>query len=330
MSSFFTYEEEQFKSEIEFLELEEFDSNANFKIPVWKPGNEQKCQEIVIMLNGFLEGVTHHKKDRLKWMIRYEIIAQKLGKENIASVLMPMPFHFSRCEDIEEGYAPIERLKESGAYFYFGGYTQVISDVEKLIAQIHAEPARFGLDVSDPEIHLLGYSLGGVVAIGSAIKLKEQKFKSLTVLLSSWNLSEIDPDAIEEIFRDDFDFGKEEWIEMLDELRNAGIGDKVFNQLVWGEGDDDIFGQLTWEEIDKNNEAKKCATRVLFIHGIEDEVFTRTMAASATSTLIDQKKYKHCSFIILPSRHSGVEARKQIAGYISNFISNWVPLSQEK
>ena len=39
----------------------------------------------------------------------------------------------------------------------------------------------------------------------------------------SWNISEIDPDAIERLFRKNFDFGKKEWNKMLTELKKNKI-----------------------------------------------------------------------------------------------------------
>ena len=121
-----------------------------------------------------------------------------LKEKNINSVLLPLPFHFDRSRDFagENQFAPIVRLKESGSYLYHGGFTQVKNDVNKLIKDIEINPNRFGLTTSEKiKFHLLGYSLGGVAATGSAV-LSEIKFESLTVLLSAWNLSEINPDAI--------------------------------------------------------------------------------------------------------------------------------------
>ena len=52
---------------------------------------------------------------------------------------MPLPFHFSRGEDFSSR-APIERLLEHGSYLYYGGFDQIIRDVNDLISRIKNEP----------------------------------------------------------------------------------------------------------------------------------------------------------------------------------------------
>jgi hypothetical protein len=305
-----TYQLEPFESEIKYPPLDRFPKNKNFSIPLWKPDQPQKCREIVLMLNGFMDGVTNDPRRREMFLIRYQLIAENLKSSNIAAALMPLPFHFMRSDDIE-GHAPIVRLSEHGSYLYYGGYDQVIADVKKLISEIKGNPDKFGLNVPGEEVkfHLLGYSLGGVAAMGAAMQLEDHQFESLTVLLSAWNISEIDPKAIEQLFRKDFDFGEPEWNQMLKELKATSIEDDVFNQLIWGEE------EITVPQPDR-------VKRILFIHGMRDEVFPRTMTARRTNSIIDKEDQNHCSFILLPDSHSGLRSRKHIAGYISNFIVN--------
>jgi hypothetical protein len=304
----YTYELKPFESKIKYSVLDRFPNNKKFNIPLWKPGEKKNCSEIVIMLNGFLEGVASDPKKRDKYLIRYKLIGEKLNQSNIAAVLMPMPFHFMRSDDIE-GNAPVVRLSEHGSYLYHGGYDQVISDVEKLTNEIRKQPEEFGLygPGEKVKIHLLGYSLGGVAAIGASIQLKSQQFESLTVLLSSWNISEIDPNAIERVFRKNFDFGKQEWNKMLNELRKNEIGDDIFKQLFWGAED------VTMPPPER-------VKRILFIHGLKDEIFPRDMTSNKINSIINQQE--NCSFIFLPDNHSAIRYRKPIAGYISNFIAN--------
>lgn len=303
-----SYELETFQSDIKYPQLARFPRNKEFSIPVWKPNKDQNCQEIVIMLNGFMEGVTHDPRRREMFLMRYRLIAENLNESNIAAVLMPLPFHFMRSDDFD-GNAPVKRLAEHGSYLYHGGYDQIIADVKKLTSEIKESPSKFGLNVpgESVKIHLLGYSLGGVAAMGATLEMNDVKFESLTVLLSSWNISEIDPQAIEQLFRNDFDFGESEWSRMLEELKASSIDDHIFNQLIWGE-----------EEIPLPKPEK--VKRILFIHGIRDEVFSRNMTASRTNSIIERNDQTHCSFILLPDSHSGLRSRKHIAGYVSNFI----------
>ena len=201
---------------------------------------------------------------------------------------MPIPFHFDRCLHFVDVnlYAPIERLKESGTYLYHGGYTQVVADVIKLVKLIEKYPTKFGLIGADFKIHLLGYSLGGVAAIGAASEL-ENKFDSLSILFSTWNIFEINPQSIEDMFGRSFNFGSNEWKKTIKELKkNKLVCSNILKELIWGEGESIEF--------------KNCAKRVLFIHGIKDEIFTREITDQRNEALIS---LQDCTFINLPSSH---------------------------
>ena len=152
---------------------------------------------------------------------------------------MPIAFHFDRCLHFVDVnlYAPIERLKESGTYLYHGGYTQVVADVIKLVKLIEKYPTKFGLIGADFKIHLLGYSLGGVAAIGAASELGI-KFDSLSILFSTWNIFEINPQSIEDMFGRSFNFGSNEWKKTIKELKkNKLVCSNILKELIWGEGE---------------------------------------------------------------------------------------------
>ncbi|MFO0414397.1 MAG: hypothetical protein ACK50E_02000, partial [Bacteroidota bacterium] len=217
----------EFESNTEYAFLRDaFSKNSNFKLPIWKSNDNNKAREILIMINGFLEGVDGDQKHREKLInIRYGAIANKLLEKKISSVLLPLPFHFNRSFDvIQEGeFAPLSRLTESGTYLYYGGFTQIVSDVQKLMQDIENNRSKFGLleDTTDIKFHLLGYSIGGVAAIGAALNIKAEqtpKLESLSVLLSAWNLAEIQPNAIENAFGRKFGFSSDMWNNMLHEL----------------------------------------------------------------------------------------------------------------
>jgi hypothetical protein len=303
-----------FKSEIEFKELEKYPANNEFKLHIWKD-DKKKTNSITIFINGFLEGVLPSKK-----MIEYKVLerqalsryrgyANALLKKDINSVLLPLPFHFDRGKDIDNS-APIKRLTEHGSFLYHGGYTQVINDLEKLITQIKQNPEDFGLnDNSHINFNLFGYSLGGVAAMGAAKRLN-QYFSTLTILLSSWKISDIDPSEIEQAFEDKFEFKAKDWNKLLDELKNSAISDEIFNQLIWG---DEQFC------LPEKNEVGE----ILFIHGINDDLFNVKMTAERTNHLIN-KKASNCSFHILPSDHSGTNK------FISKIISEFIAFNKSK
>jgi hypothetical protein len=302
-----------FTSTLEFDVLKGFPANENFKLNCWRAKDPVRpSRDIAIMINGFLDGVHHDPRVRkVKFLTRYELIAQRLAKQNISSVLMPMPFHFDRCADIsvDGRFAPIERLKENGSFLYFGGYTQVINDVDRLIQMIKEEPSKFGLPDDDPNIHLIGYSLGGVAATGCTLELKHKyKFRSLTVYLSAMNISMIDPDSIERVFNEEFEFGfgRTEWENMLAELKRYDTNE-VFEHLVWGKGE--------------KPDLESSVERILFIHGLRDIIFDSNFSNSLTSELIGDHGYKNATYILMPTDHTASSTMKTISSYISSFIS---------
>ena len=312
-----TFDYINFESEIGYYDPKNpFFSNSSFKLPIWKNDEEvNKSAEILIMINGFLEGVDRDQIRREKLVsMRYGSIAQKLLKDkNIVSVLMPLPFHFNRSLDIsgENDYAPITRLTESGTYLYYGGYTQIVSDIEKLIVDIENNSSKYGLKNNSPiKFHLLGYSIGGVASIGAALNLNVEnrpKFDSLSVLLSAWNLSVLQPNAIVDALGRRYGLTTEMWSRMLEQLEEIKESvNPVFRKLIWDEGDQIDFS--------------KCANRVFFLNGFGDEIFTTSHTEAVRHQVIEM--IDKCTFINLPTDHLALRSIEEIAGYVSNFICN--------
>lgn len=303
-------EEINFSSDIKHNLGELYPNNKDFKVLVWKKKDKR---EITIFINGFLEGVefTDDRFDRIKehYFAKYKDLGKRLLEKEINSVFLPLPFHHNRGKDIGRA-APLKRLMEHGSNLYYGGYDQILSDLEKLIAQIKKNRNDFGLLDTDKlkdediQFHLLGYSIGGVAAMGAAKKL-EQKFASMTILLSSWNIAEIEPTEIERSFKRLFNFTSSNWNILLDQLKKSNIEDLIFNQLIWGDKD---------FTLPKENKVK----RILFIHGIDDKLFNTKMTAKRTSHLISSEA-QNCSFHILPSKHDA--QNPFIMSLASEFIS---------
>jgi hypothetical protein len=305
-------------SEYEILNSN-FSNNSLFKIPVWKPIKTKPCNQVLIMINGFLEGVEMEERKRNRHIRRYNEIAQKIRKEkNIASVLLPMPFHFDRSigSTEENNFAPINRLTENGTYLYFGGYTQIIKDVKNLISEIENKPEKYGLQENkEIKFHLLGYSLGGVAAIGSSLNLNNKlevddnnpKLESLIILLSAWNISEIHPEAINRNFGEKFRFTEDLWNKMLVQLNEIKDSTSLdFRKLIWDEGEPIEF--------------KTCAKKVLFINGFKDDIFTSNHTEKSKSQVLDVMD--QCTFINLPIDHYALKSREIIAGYVNVFLES--------
>ena len=96
-----SFDKIEFESDVEYFVLQNrFLNNKHFSLPIWRKTNEE-CDEILIMINGFLEGVESDARKRDRHLEKYDIIAKRILKEkNINSILLPLPFHFDRSRDI--------------------------------------------------------------------------------------------------------------------------------------------------------------------------------------------------------------------------------------
>lgn len=308
-----------FESEPLHPALERFPANRRFPLRLWQPGGEHHVEEIAILTHGFLEGVEADPKRRERMLKRYEFIAAELNARGIAAVFLPLPFHFERGNDLAAAgtFAPIERLREDGTYLYRGGYDQAVSDIVKLADDIDAAPDRFGLPRAHGT-HLVGYSLGGAAALGAGTRLG-RRLASLSALFSTWRVASIDPGIIEETFGEKYGFGRAEWTRVMEQLaHHRHEYDEVFQDLVWGDGSG------SWISL--------CPTRMLFVHGLEDEIFTTALTLPANFELYEYVRRinrsagngpnRECVFIAPMTDHWHMRERKQVAGYVASFIAN--------
>lgn len=302
-----------FESKLDYRELAEFPSNGKFNLELWIPENA-KSRDLVIMMNGFLEGT---RPGEPGGMAMYRRFAKRLNENGIAAVFLPLPFHFSRGADID-GVAPVSRLVTHGSHFYHGGYTQVIADVGAICAQVKDNPSWLGLDQQKPRIHLLGYSLGGVAAIGASVELFPL-VESVTVLFSTWNIATLDPRSLEQAFGSSHGFGIDQWNQMVSELKDyTHEYSPVFNALIWGTPFDE------W--------VRRIPSRSLFIHGLKDDLFPSSMtdkrnerifeAIDGHNTTAFPKDRKNCTFIQVMAGHVPIKTIRQITEYVAGFISS--------
>lgn len=314
-----------FNFESKYEVINQFPKNLNTKLYLWSPQDNQSANDIVIMVNGFLDGTLGERGNRRAWeKYFYKFIGEELSRQNIASILLPLPFHFGRGDDIndfsERRFAPLERLKENGAYLYYGGYDQAKEDIKKLITEIKNNRSKFGLTNSDIKIHLLGYSLGGAAVMGAASELKDM-VSSLTVLFSSWKIADLDPNSLGNSFRI-FGFNSEDWKTAINQLeKNKESYDPVFRSIMWGDN------SLTPWFADS-------PSRILFIQALQDETFPVEMVYKNNLQFynyIEKLKSeiqinKECAFIFssMTHLHTNISesAKRQIAGYIRSFVAN--------
>jgi hypothetical protein len=129
------------------------------------------------------------------------------------------------------------------------------------------------------------------------------------VLLSTWSLKSVKPKKLQEIFGNKFHFGQKEWKKImsdLEELRSDESIDEVFKFLIWSDGESIEFDKIT--------------PKVLFLHGLEDELFSRQLVKQNNDKIL--RKIKNCTFISIPSKHVILKERELVAGLVSEFILN--------
>jgi pimeloyl-ACP methyl ester carboxylesterase len=303
------------KTKVIYSNLEQFINNHQFECKIWK-NTEAPAKQVVIMFNGFLEGIGNRNSAYL----RYKKIGEELNNKGITAILLPLPFHFGRSVvgDGKETVSPISRLKIHGSFLYHGGFTQIKADVEVLYQELKNEPSRFNLK-EDFVVSLLGYSIGGISAIAAAKHLQEKldlKLNSLILLLSAWKIQDIDASSVAGFFRHtEPDLNEETWTTMMRELetiRHLESTDAIFKELVWG------------EDIGSNPELKfdEIAEKVLFIDGQMDEIFTQNIIRQRRDTLLEQN-LRNCTFLSLPLQHAAMSSSglQTPPKYISMFCS---------
>ena len=302
-------------SKVLYKTLEAYPNNHEFECKIWK-NTPAPAKHVVIMFNGFLEGIGNKKSAYL----RYKQIGEELNEKGIAAILLPLPFHFGRSiiGDGQDIVSPISRLREHGSYLYIGGFTQVKTDVQVLYHELKKEPSRFNL-AGDFDISILGYSIGGVSAIAAAkhlIDTLELELNSLVVMLSAWKIQDIDAGSVAGFFRNiEPELNEETWETMMRELesiRDLETTDTVFKELIWGE-DLGSNPELNFEQI---------AKKVLFIDGQMDEIFTQNIMRDRRDTLL-RRNLGNCTFLSLPLHHASANSfgLKTPAKYIATFCA---------
>lgn len=280
------------KTEVLYQNLRKYTNNHEFECKVWK-NTDAPAKKVVIMFNGFLEGIGNKNSAYL----RYKKIGEQLNEKGIVAVLLPLPFHFGRsmASDGQNIVSPLHRLKDHGTYLYHGGYTQVKTDVKALYQAIKDDPESFHL-TEDFNVSILGYSIGGVSAIAAATCLKDEfklNIESLVIVLSAWKIQDIDARSVASFFEEpELETAWTTMMTELETLRESKSTDAVFKELIWG---DDLGAnpELNFEQI---------AEKVLFIDGQKDEIFNPAIMRQRRETLLE-RNLNNCSFLSLPFDH---------------------------
>lgn len=307
--------------------------NVKFPIRVWPQSGSNPARGIVVMVNGFLEGLTQGGGE-IKFPEHYNAIAETLSKQNYIVVLMPLPFHFERSFDFpsEGPLAPILRLDNSiggnGSFVFFGGYTQLKEDIHHL-CKLFKQKSKPGFDEfnisNTPEYHLLGYSLGGVMTLGMLIEDEGPvKFNSTSILLSNYNISDITPNQINNnLGLKLMGFTGEIWSRVIGDLKKSKKSlPAFFRFLIWGENQS-IFKQKL---VELGNISKNKQPRLLFLNGMQDDLFDFKKINRRNNDLFDlimkNENIKTIVTLIMTSSKHRIQKTGLIAEYVSAFISN--------
>ena len=296
-------------------------NNINeLELRLWTPDSGSQPHEIAIMVHGFLEGIENEPRSRERWLRRYEAIAEELAQRNIASIFLPMPLHFERMVPAAEGTLAtiVQRLKNNGTYLYYGGHDQFSTDIGLLIESILAEPTKYRLAPGNTKIHLIGYSLGGAAAMAAATT-NHGKVDSLSVLYSTWGLANIPSEAIGAAFQDRYGFSAADWNATMAVLASRRESfDEAFQAVMWGEISPSWIGRFP--------------KRVLFVHGLMDELFPPEMTLAGSLAFFNQfssmvqgldaanREQFEVAFINSYSDHFFIKRRKQVAAMIAGYI----------
>lgn len=289
--------------------LKLYPNNKNFNLKLWKSPSQNRKNEIVIMINGFMEGVIKNNQPNPQAFFKrkrklYDTIATDLNKKNINAIHYPLPYHFERSIDISAK----ELLKMNGEFLYHGGFSQVVDDMFNLIDDILENHTKYGLD-KNPGIHLLGYSIGGIAAIGTAYEInkrnKDFKFASLSVLLSAWNLNNIKAENISLAFQNEITV--DDWNKLMQDMERVKNNPNV----------SELYKYLFWE-IGEPIRFSEVAHKMLFIHGHNDEIFNISDTHRLQKLVLNEMN--HLTIINIPSRHLIHLNSNAISGYIANFI----------
>jgi len=307
--------------------------NFEFPIRIWKNTPGGKARGVVIMINGFLEGLIRSRGGQIKGDLIYDVIATKLIQDNFCSILLPLPFHFERSLDFSDGFAPLSRLNKAnggnGAFLYRGGYTQIRADLIQLVKQLRSQPSDSNL-AENFELHLLGYSIGGALALGLFLDDDEHIdtipfFDSISILLSNYNIASITSQQIDEYesFRS-IGLTGEMWTRFLADLdKNKDQIPDFLKFILWGDSVELVAQKL--KTVYSNHNAAQ-ATRLMFLNGLQDPLFPPNSLIQRNNNIrILVDKYVNQPFIktiMIQSGHDMIQNRHSIANEVLSFVGN--------
>ena len=204
-------------------DIEVFDVFFYIPVPVLADPSA-KCRNLVIMFQGVNE-----TRPWNSWL--YDRLGEALAQRNIASILLPTPFHLNRSAQLRQGperreswaqltrdlVRPTEAAEPTRPY---ANFYQTFLEAEKLSKLVRRELHRGELQRNDPwrvyeklfdrrtRISLLGFSMGGLRSL-ALILMEDNRYDNAILLSSGGPLASLQPP----------DVGDDDWVDYVEGVR---------------------------------------------------------------------------------------------------------------
>ncbi|WP_303316652.1 hypothetical protein Q4Q34_07555 [Flavivirga abyssicola] len=195
------------------------------KKKITSKSKNERVNKLIIMFNGLNE-VMHFDL--------YDILGSQFANQGIASILLPTPYHLNRrVPDFEMSrkkmkyrcHIPTDYASGELEMMYYYNFKKSIAEVELLISQIvsnHSSNNGFYsslFDLDNLKISLLGFSLGGLKAIGSFMKLKPDN-PELIQSCVTWNSEPgLEDVTIEKINGNKIKYTRKTWLDLMKSIK---------------------------------------------------------------------------------------------------------------
>ncbi|MBD3236270.1 MAG: hypothetical protein GF330_06185 [Candidatus Eisenbacteria bacterium] len=253
-------------------------ANNNFELLYYFPATlmDQPTSDLVIMINGFDEQppglfLYYSKRQSISKLLEhvrppYAKRRQLCGR--VASVLLPIPFHHWR-RPLQGDYTLLDsaHMIDRHKIRFFLGYHQLLCDLDELVSTLdrRSEPVYARRMGSTLNLHLLGYSLGGLAALCGFLRdrmLGRNRFTSCTLLASgislqeaSFALTDLSAAQISDIKEY---YSRNEWktdfLSIMPESEREEIIETLFERAVLGRRDGQAYAAIDTQWIESADE----------------------------------------------------------------------------
>ncbi len=197
-----------------------------------KNNSDPKIKHVVIMVNGLNEVLTDHFKF-------YDFLGARFAEKNIASVLLSTPYHLHRVKQNTNKEKDSFRIKTPDTIFsspidYFIHYKITQSEIIALAKKIKQIGESDPYDLmfyenhfaEDVKVSLLGYSLGGLITLGTLLQITSNKKDGNETLIDSCILYNSAP-KLGSATTSDIGIEKTEWDNLWKQFGDLMLDSKI-------------------------------------------------------------------------------------------------------